>query len=60
MPDVVCHFHALCEGLADLELRGALPTRQEERMWTDGLQALADDFDAPLPEEILKSFHGGE
>lgn len=46
--EAACHFHALCEGLADLELRGALPEGQEERMWTDGLQALVNGFGFPL------------
>jgi AcrR family transcriptional regulator len=34
------HFHALCEGLAEMELRGSLPTGDEERMWRDALRAL--------------------
>ena len=38
--EAACHFHALCEGLADLELRGALPEGQEQRIWADALHAL--------------------
>ena len=34
-------FHAMCEGLAALELRGMLPRGREERIWRDGLSALA-------------------
>lgn len=33
-------FHALCEGLAALELRGLLPVGEEERIWRDALTAL--------------------
>ena len=40
MPDAVAQFHALCEGLAALELRGAIPTSEAERIWRDGLRAL--------------------
>lgn len=34
------HFHALCEGLAALELRGALTRGNEEKTWRDGLSTL--------------------
>ncbi|HEX8975850.1 MAG TPA: hypothetical protein VF781_05000, partial [Solirubrobacteraceae bacterium] len=33
-------FHALCEGLAALELRGLLPAGEEERIWQNTLTAL--------------------
>jgi AcrR family transcriptional regulator len=33
-------FHALCEGLAALELRGLLPAEHEEQIWRDALTAL--------------------
>jgi AcrR family transcriptional regulator len=39
-----CEFHALCEGLAAMELRGALRTGDEERLWRDALTALATGF----------------
>lgn len=34
-----CYFHAMCEGLAALELRGALG-KQPEKAWTGGLRAV--------------------
>jgi AcrR family transcriptional regulator len=42
-----CQFHALCEGLADMELREALPKRQEERIWRDALAALVAGLAVP-------------
>lgn len=50
--EAACHFHALCEGLADLELRGALPDGWEQQMWTDGLQTLASGFGLPLLHSV--------
>ena len=38
--DATRAFHALCEGLAALELRGMLPSGEEERAWRDALTAL--------------------
>jgi AcrR family transcriptional regulator len=38
--EAVCEFHALCEGLAALELRGAIPASKAERIWRDALRAL--------------------
>jgi AcrR family transcriptional regulator len=38
--DMACEFHALCEGLAAMELRGAMTRGEEERIWRDGLTAL--------------------
>jgi AcrR family transcriptional regulator len=38
--DAACYFDAICEGLADIELRGTLPPGQEERIWRDALSAL--------------------
>ncbi|HEY7974774.1 MAG TPA: TetR/AcrR family transcriptional regulator [Ktedonobacterales bacterium] len=38
--DAFCAFHALCEGLAALELRGAIPASKAERIWRDALGAL--------------------
>ncbi len=40
LPDALCEFHALCEGLAALELRCALPHEDAERIWRDALGAL--------------------
>jgi AcrR family transcriptional regulator len=42
--DAAYEFHALCEGLAAMELRGALRSGHEERIWRDALTALATGF----------------
>jgi len=44
-------FHALCEGLAALELRGVLPAGEEERIWRHALTALVSGLThrAPAP-----------
>jgi len=43
-------FHALCEGLAALELRGALGRRRAVKIWRDALGALVTGFaHAPAP-----------
>jgi AcrR family transcriptional regulator len=46
--DAASEFHALCEGLAAMELRGALRSGDEERIWRDALTALAAGFGAPV------------
>lgn len=38
--DAACAFHALCEGLAALEMRGAILPSKAERIWRDALSAL--------------------
>jgi len=38
--EAACAFDALCEGLATLELRGAIPANKAERVWRDALRAL--------------------
>jgi AcrR family transcriptional regulator len=38
--DATLHFHAVCEGLAALELRGTFPPSRAERLWREGLAAL--------------------
>ena len=43
-------FHALCEGLAALELRGLLPAGHEEAAWRDALGALVAGFAVGPPE----------
>jgi AcrR family transcriptional regulator len=40
-------FHALCEGLAALELRGVLPDGREEQLWRHALTALITGFALP-------------
>jgi hypothetical protein len=48
VPDAVTEFHALCEGLAVLELRSALPSGEEERIWRQALTALVRGFNHPV------------
>jgi hypothetical protein len=42
--EATMQFHALCEGLAALELRGSLPPKDAERIWRDALTALIAGF----------------
>lgn len=44
--EAACEFHALCEGLAAVELRGAFTPGGEERIWRDALTALVNGFAA--------------
>ena len=57
--DAVFEFHALCEGLAAVELRGILPRGEEARIWRDALSALVAGFglDRALPSN--RQFRGG-
>lgn len=49
--EVATAFHALCEGLAVLEIRGTLPVEGAEHLWRDALTALVAGFAAaPIPE----------
>jgi AcrR family transcriptional regulator len=46
-PVVAMSFHALCEGLASVELRGRFPLRPDqkpEEVWAQALGALVDGF----------------
>lgn len=45
LSEATIEFHALCEGLASLELRGLLPTGEEERIWRHALTALISGLD---------------
>jgi AcrR family transcriptional regulator len=45
--DAALHFHAACEGLAGLELRGTLPPGAGERIWRQGLSALVRGLAQP-------------
>lgn len=45
--DAACAFHALCEGLAALELRSSLITGNEERIWRYSLTSLVRGFALP-------------
>ena len=42
--DAASEFHALCEGLAAIELRGRLASGEETRIWRDALTALVAGF----------------
>ncbi len=48
--EAVIEFNAMCEGLANAELRGAilriLPEGEEERAWRDGLGTVVRGFGA--------------
>ena len=46
--DAACEIHALCEGLAAVELRSQMAPGQEERIWRDALTALVAGFAEPL------------
>lgn len=45
--DAACEFHALCEGLAAVELRGQMTPGEEVRIWRDALIALVAGFAIP-------------
>jgi AcrR family transcriptional regulator len=47
--DATIQFHALCEGLAALELREALPANDAERIWRDAFTALIAGFTTTPP-----------
>ncbi len=53
--DAACYFDAMCEGLADIELRGTLPPGQAERIWRDALSALVAGLAIPARPERLRS-----
>jgi hypothetical protein len=42
-------FHALCEGLAALELRALLPAGEEDRIWRHALTLLVSGLNHPTP-----------
>jgi AcrR family transcriptional regulator len=44
--DAACEFHALCEGLAALELRCTIPRSRAEWVWRDALRALVSGWRA--------------
>jgi AcrR family transcriptional regulator len=45
--DATLHFHAVCEGLAALELRGTFPASCAEQLWRQGLAALVRGLGSP-------------
>jgi len=50
--DATREFHALCEGLAAMELRGILPRGREEAIWRDALTTLVRGFEIPPKQAI--------
>jgi AcrR family transcriptional regulator len=48
--EAVSAFHALCEGLAAMELRSLLPANDEQRIWNHALTALVRGFSATEPD----------
>lgn len=53
--DAACYFDAMCEGLADIELRGTLPSGEEGRIWRDALSAFVAGLAIPTRPERLPS-----
>jgi AcrR family transcriptional regulator len=49
MSEATFGFHALCEGLAALELRRVLPAGEEERIWRHALTALVSGLNRHAP-----------
>jgi AcrR family transcriptional regulator len=49
--EATIQFHALCEGLAALELRGALPPKDAEPIWRDAFTALIAGFAVAPPRQ---------
>ena len=58
--DGVREFHALCEGLAAMELRSLLTPGDEERIWRDALTALVRGFaiQPPPPTNNTETANG--
>ena len=51
--DAACEFHALCEGLAAIELRGQMTSGGEVRIWRDALTSLVAGFALAAPARHL-------
>jgi AcrR family transcriptional regulator len=47
VPDATREYHALCEGLAVMELRGLFPVGEERQVWRDALTTLVRGFALP-------------
>lgn len=56
--EATLHFHAMCEGLAGLELRGIFP-KDAERHWRQGLQAVVHGLASPQPAHPSPRGHPG-
>jgi AcrR family transcriptional regulator len=52
-------FHALCEGLAAVELRGRHPRAEAKRLWEQALAALIAGFAEPVAERPGPGRKGG-
>jgi AcrR family transcriptional regulator len=57
--DAACEFHALCEGLAAMELRDLLPLGEEVRIWRDALTALVSGFAVPAQRDCVSGEQPG-
>ena len=55
--DAACYFDAMCEGLADMELRGTLPPGEEVRIWRDALSVFVAGLAVSSPPERLPPDH---
>ena len=49
--EATIQFHALCEGLAALELRATFPPEDADRIWRDALTALITGFATTPPRQ---------
>ena len=49
IPEAACEFHALCEGLASIELRGTPLGASAEQVWRSAFHALIAGFADPVP-----------
>ena len=49
--EATIQFHALCEGLAALELRATFPPEDAARIWRDALTALIAGFAITPPRQ---------
>lgn len=53
--DVITEFHALCEGIATIELRGMLPPDKAERLARDAFEVLVRGMANPVTENPVYS-----
>jgi len=57
VPDAAMQFHALCEGLAALELRRGSLATDPEQFWRDALHALITGFGDSTPRKRRRTTH---
>jgi AcrR family transcriptional regulator len=50
-----CEFHALCEGLAAVELRDFVFVKNVEAVWREALTALVKGFEAPVDGDLERA-----